>query len=38
VLTHHAWERFGAEAAGLRERYDIGWDTVLERLEGFVHP
>jgi hypothetical protein len=33
VLTHSAWEEFGDRGAGLRDRYDTGWNLVFERLE-----
>jgi DNA-binding transcriptional ArsR family regulator len=33
VLTHSAWEEFGEDGAGLRDRYETGWDLVFERLE-----
>ena len=33
VLTHSGWEKLGdaAKAAALRERYDRGWATLIER-------
>jgi len=34
VLVHSAWEEFGEDGAALRDRYDTGWDLVLDRLEG----
>ena len=30
-LEHRGWEARGARAAEIRERYDEGWDPVLER-------
>jgi hypothetical protein len=32
-LTHSGWEKLGdaAAAAALRERYDRGWATLIER-------
>lgn len=32
-IKHSGWEEFGAEGAGLSDRYDIGWDAVLRPLE-----
>lgn len=32
-LEHRGWEEFGKEGAGLRDRYDSGWDLVLHPLE-----
>jgi hypothetical protein len=34
VLTHTAWEEFGEAGSALRDRYDTGWDLVIERLEA----
>ena len=31
-LTHSGWETLGAAAASLRERYDQGWGTLVERF------
>jgi uncharacterized protein YndB with AHSA1/START domain len=33
ALTHSGWEKLGdaAKAAALRERYDLGWATLIER-------
>jgi uncharacterized protein YndB with AHSA1/START domain len=33
-LTHSGWEKLGDAAASLRERYDRGWGTLLERHFG----
>jgi uncharacterized protein YndB with AHSA1/START domain len=30
-LTHSGWEKLGPAAATLRERYDRGWATLIER-------
>jgi uncharacterized protein YndB with AHSA1/START domain len=30
-LTHSGWEKLGDAAAALRERYDRGWATLIER-------
>ena len=30
-LRHSGWERLGDAAAALRERYDSGWGTLIER-------
>jgi uncharacterized protein YndB with AHSA1/START domain len=30
-LTHSGWEKLGARAAALRENYDRGWATLIER-------
>jgi uncharacterized protein YndB with AHSA1/START domain len=30
-LTHSGWEKLGDAAAALRERYDSGWGTLVER-------
>jgi uncharacterized protein YndB with AHSA1/START domain len=30
-LTHSGWEKLGEAAASLRERYDHGWGTLIER-------
>jgi len=30
-LTHSGWEKLGEAAASLRERYDQGWATLVER-------
>src|SRR5215469_4788797 len=30
-LTHSGWEKLGDAAASLRERYDRGWATLIER-------
>ena len=30
-LTHSGWDKLGDRAAALRERYDRGWATILER-------
>lgn len=30
-LTHSGWEKLGEAAAALRERYDSGWGTLVER-------
>jgi uncharacterized protein YndB with AHSA1/START domain len=30
-LTHSGWEKLGDAAAALRERYDRGWATIIER-------
>jgi len=30
-LTHRGWEKLGERAAALRERYDRGWATLIER-------
>jgi uncharacterized protein YndB with AHSA1/START domain len=30
-LTHSGWEKLGDRAAALRERYDRGWATIIER-------
>ena len=30
-LTHSGWEKLGEAAASLRERYDQGWGTLIER-------
>ena len=30
-LTHSGWEKLGEAAAALRERYDRGWATLIER-------
>jgi uncharacterized protein YndB with AHSA1/START domain len=30
-LTHSGWEKLGDAAASLRERYDHGWATLIER-------
>jgi uncharacterized protein YndB with AHSA1/START domain len=30
-LTHSGWEKLGDAAANLRERYDRGWATLIER-------
>ena len=30
-LTHSGWEKLGEAAASLRERYDRGWATLIER-------
>jgi DNA-binding transcriptional ArsR family regulator len=32
-LEHRGWEEFGPEGAGLRDRYESGWDAVLRPLE-----
>lgn len=32
VLTHGAWEEFGAAGTSLRDRYDTGWDMVFKQL------
>ena len=31
-LTHSGWEKLGDAAANLRERYDQGWGTLVERF------
>jgi uncharacterized protein YndB with AHSA1/START domain len=31
-LTHSGWETLGDAAAALRERYDQGWGTLVERF------
>jgi uncharacterized protein YndB with AHSA1/START domain len=30
-LSHSGWEKLGESAAALRERYDRGWATLIER-------
>jgi uncharacterized protein YndB with AHSA1/START domain len=30
-LTHSGWEKLGDTVAALRERYDQGWATIIER-------
>jgi uncharacterized protein YndB with AHSA1/START domain len=30
-LTHSGWEKLGDAAASLRDRYDRGWGTLIER-------
>jgi len=30
-LTHSGWEKLGEAAAALRDRYDSGWGTLIER-------
>jgi hypothetical protein len=30
-LTHSSWEKLGDAASALRERYDSGWGTLIER-------
>jgi uncharacterized protein YndB with AHSA1/START domain len=30
-LTHTGWEKLGEAGAALRERYDRGWATIIER-------
>ena len=30
-LTHSGWEKLGDAAAALRDRYDRGWATLIER-------
>jgi DNA-binding transcriptional ArsR family regulator len=32
-LEHRGWEEFGPEGAGVRDRYETGWDAVLRPLE-----
>ena len=31
ALTHSGWEKLGDAAASLRDRYDRGWGTLIER-------
>jgi len=31
-LTHSGWEKLGDAAASLRERYEQGWGTLVERF------
>ncbi len=33
LLIHSLWEEFGEDGGPLRDRYDTGWDVVLDRLE-----
>ena len=38
-LTHSGWEKLGDAAAALRERYDRGWATLIERCYAdYVNP
>jgi uncharacterized protein YndB with AHSA1/START domain len=30
-LTHSGWEKLGDAAASLRDRYNRGWGTLIER-------
>lgn len=35
-LEHRGWEQLGESAAGTRDSYDSGWDTVLQRFREAV--
>ena len=36
TLVHDGWEARGADAAGMRDSYETGWDLVLGRVPGSV--
>lgn len=38
LLEHSGWEEFGERGRQLRDRYDEGWDPVLDRFAGAADP
>lgn len=36
-LSHTGWEKLGDRAAALRERYDGGWATLIERFAEYAN-
>ena len=36
TLTHSEWELFGPRARELRDNYDHGWNTVLNRFISYA--